>query len=139
MTEPSHRKPPPARPEPAEPGKPTPERELVGDPPAAPVEADVPEAEVEREGQSWTVRVTGRSGRADEGSTPLLLLGFWRGEAGSERPDLEAWVVARALKDLSSAALDGALSTATEPPDPDLRKPFFPGTNQTRRRGSMGS
>lgn len=139
MSERSRRKPIPARP-PAEPGetKPTPARELSGrSAPSAP-EADVAEVSLEVDDETWTVRVLGRSARASGATPPLLLLGFWEGDAegGHAR---ERLVVGRALTDLSPAALREALSTAGGPRDPDRKKPFFEGAGQARQRRRRGS
>mgnify|MGYP007062904820 CR=1 FL=1 len=122
MTDPSHRKPPPAR-HPR--GRPTPVRELNGETPSLPAESDVAEAYVEAEGFRWTVRVLGQSGRASAGSAPLLLLGFWEDAGSADSPSLEAMVVARGLAGLSPEALEAALRSAVKPPDPDRKSVFF--------------
>ena len=129
MTDPSRRKPPPAR-HPR--GKPTPVRELIGETPLQPAESDVAEAFVEAEGIRWTVRVLGRSGRASGGSAPVLLLGFWEDGGSVDAPSFEAMVVARELGGLSAEALEAALGTAVKPRDPDRKKVFFQHVAQGR-------
>lgn len=113
--------------------KPTPVRDLTGEPPAASPEADVPEVTLEVDGDTWTVRVLGRSGGAAGTRPPLLLLGFWSG-GGEGDPSLEALVVGTSLASLSGAALKRALSGAEAPRDPGRKKPFFEGAGQARRR-----
>lgn len=129
-------KPIPARP-PAGAGakKPTPAREMGGEPPPAAPEADVAEVSLEVSDETtWTVRVLGRSGRSSATSPPLLLLGFWEGDAEGD-PGLESLVVGTALGELSHDALHHALESAGEPRDPDRKRPFFEGAGQARRRG----
>jgi hypothetical protein len=96
-------------------------------------ESGVPEACIEVAGRRWTVRVLGRSGRTSTGAAPLLLLGFWDGQDEDAEP-LEALVVARTLEGLSEEELESALLTASKPPDPDRKRPFFPDAGQIRRR-----
>lgn len=110
-----------------------PVRDLAGaTPTAAPDPAQVV---LEVEGAAWTVRVLGRAGRAPGMSAPLLLLGFWDGDADPRRPpSREALVVARALEDLSSGALEEALAAARPPRDPDKAPGFFQESGQGPRR-----
>lgn len=127
----------PARPErsPARPpgSKPMSVRELTGAPPSA--SPPPGQAVVEVEGKAWTVRALGRSGRASGASPPLLLLGFWgEGASAHEPPSLETLVVARALEDLSTEALEAALGSAAPPRDPEKAPAFFPESAQGRRR-----
>lgn len=119
-------------PEPAR-GKPTPVRELSGEPPPAAQEIEQPEASFEVDGDTWTARVLGRSGGTAGTAPPLLLLGFWKGEADGD-PSREALVVGSTLAALGPAALEEALETATAPPDRDRKKPFFEEAGQARRR-----
>ncbi|MGD2044983.1 MAG: hypothetical protein PVJ80_06080 [Gemmatimonadota bacterium] len=114
-------------------GKPTPVRELAGDPASQIPDADVAEASIEVEGEPWTVRVTGRSGGAAGTAPPLLLLGFWQGEPEGD-PSREVLVVGRSLPAISPVALREAFQRATEPPDRDRRKPFFSEASRSRRR-----
>ncbi len=54
--------------------------------PSAPPAPDAEEARLEVDGQTWTVRVLGRSGRGSRGEAPLLLLGFWEGDPDDAPP-----------------------------------------------------
>jgi hypothetical protein len=124
MTDSSQLEPQPAR------QKPTPAREIEGEALPPPIESDVAAAHVEVQGTRWTVRVLGRAGRASGASPPLLLLGFWEGDAAE--PSLEAMVVGRTLGDLSDSALEAALATAAKRRDPDRRVAFFPDAGSPR-------
>lgn len=132
MSDPDHPKPTPVRP-PKTRGKPTPVRELNGDPSPPPAEIDVAEVGLDVDDRSWTVRVLGRSGGGSGSTPPLLLLGFWTVGDG-ERPSREALVVGRSLTNLAQETLRTALSGASEPRDPERKPPFFAGTAQNRRR-----
>jgi len=109
-------------------------RDLAG---AAPAEApDLGQTVLEAEGSTWTVRVLGRAGRASGVSAPLLLLGFWEEGAVLDRPPArEALVVARALEDLPSGALEEALAASQPPRDLEKTPEFFQESGQGGRRG----
>jgi hypothetical protein len=97
------------------------------------IEPDVSEVALEVDGEAWRVRVLGRSGRSDGRSPALLVLGFWSPGEPDRRHVREATVVARALADLSDARLREAFDTATPPPAPEGRKPFFDAAGGGRR------
>lgn len=130
MSEHDHAKPRPVRPPGA---KPTPVRESRGESAAKVPSEDVEHLRLDAQEESWTVRVLGRSGRAARSSPALLLLGFWKGD-GEGDPVLEALAPGETLSDLSPEALRTALAAASEPRDPERRKPFFEDASQTRRR-----
>jgi len=115
-------------------GKPMPARAINGASTTPEVAAQVEEACIEIDGQSWTVRVLGRSGRASGASVPLVLLGFWEEGAADEGPSLEAMVVARSLDELAPQELASALAQASKPRDPTRPRPFFPEAGQSRGR-----
>ncbi len=123
------------RPDPAQEGKPTPVRaSMEGTEQAVPptVEPDVASVAIEVAGATWVVRVRGRSlvGR----TTPVLLLSFER-EGDADGIGLEGWVVGRALAEVPSAALEGAVRNASPPREPG-RRPFFDeGSRRERRDG----
>jgi hypothetical protein len=89
-------------------------------------EPDAEAVRLEVDGVRWTVRVLGRSGGSGAGVTPLLLLGFWKGEPRGERETdrpgphaREALVAARTLSGLSEGDLGDALSRSDPPRPPD--------------------
>ena len=119
--------PPPAR------AKPTPARDVNGGASPRAPQAEANQVELEVDGESWTVRVLGRSGRASRMSPSLLLLGFWR-DLSEGDPPLEALVSGTTLASLSPVQLEAALSAAERPADVARRKAFFAEASQPRRR-----
>ena len=121
----------------AEPGKPTPVRDLAApgvSPGAFPeVEPDIDEATVEVDGTSWTIRVQGRSGGSDAMKPPLLLLGFWKAQTVASPPDREALVVGRLLADLTEDDLEAALAESRDPAVVDRSRGFFTEISERRR------
>ena len=114
-----------AKPEPA-----PPRDEPFGEPPAE-------EVDVSWRGSTWTVRVLGRTGRAEARSAPLMLVGFWqRGLEAADGPPLESTVAGRRLADLPEEALQAALARAKPRPAAGQRRPFFEDADPTRRSGS---
>lgn len=113
--------------------KPTPVRDMAPvESTPAPTEPDLEEAEVSIEGDTWAVRVLGRSGGERASATPLLLLGFWRDRQEGDDPDREALIVGRTLADLTPAGLRNAFD-ASEPP---RKRPTPSQEERKKRRGS---
>ena len=119
--------PPPAR------AKPTPARDVNGGASPRAPQAESNRVVLEVDGESWTVRVLGRSGRASRMSPSLLLLGFWKDFYEGD-PLLEALVSGTTLASLSTAQLEAALSAAERPADAARKKAFFAQASQPRRR-----
>lgn len=121
--------------------KPTPVRDMAPvESTPAPTEPDLEEAEVSIEGETWTVRVLGRSGGERASATPLLLLGFWEDDPEADDPDREALIVGRTLASLTPAALRSAYR-ASEPPrerPTSSREERGKGGGDHRGRGSRG-
>ena len=114
-------------------GKPTPVRDVTATTPPPAVDPDIEEADVEADGKSWTVRVTGRSGASSGSPAPLLLLGFWASGSSEGPPEREVMTVGRLLADLTPAQLESALERSREPPEPDRPRRFFSRENERRR------
>lgn len=90
------------------------------------------EATLEADGDTWTVRVMGRSRTgAAYGPAPLLLLAFFR--EGADRPERECLTVGATLQDLSDEALRRALELGRPPADPGTRKEIFPEVGGRKR------
>ena len=90
------------------------------------------EATLEADGDTWTVRVIGRSRTgAAYGPASLLLLAFFR--EGADRPERECLTVGAALEDLSDEALRRALELGRPPADPGTHKEIFPEVGGRKR------
>jgi hypothetical protein len=131
MVDPARSKLPPARPPTP---KPASVRDLTAEAPPQQSPPAVQEAEVTVDGETWTVRVLGRSGRASGASPPLLLLGFWGMGDSEDSPTREVLVVGESLDDLTIEGLEVALSRAEKPRSPDRKVGFFQDVAQGRRR-----
>lgn len=115
-------------------GGPTPARALLEETEhegaAPPPEAE--EATLEAGGDSWRVRVVGRSRTgAATGASPLLLLFFYRG--GGEEPERESLVVGQTLAELGREELLAAFERGRRPPEPGAHKEIFPEVGGRRR------
>ncbi len=116
--------------------KPTPVREMAPvESTPAPTEPDLEEAEVSIEGETWAVRVLGRSGGERASATPLLLLGFWEEDPDAHAPDREALIVGRTLAGLTPAALRSAFDES----EPPRERPTSPREERGKGRGSHRS
>jgi len=116
--------------------KPAPARAADDDAKPASEPDDVEEVDLEVEGSTLTVRITGRSGGVGTKQAPLLMLGFWTDAREASPPDREALVVGGLLRELTDDQLLDAWGRSKPIPDPDRRPSFFPGTNEKRRGGS---
>ena len=98
----------------------------AGAAPTEPQPARDAQAEMEADGERWTVRVLGRSTSGPASARmPLLQLGFF-GPGDPSEPRREALVVARDLADMTELELLAAWQSARAPRHPGEPRPFFP-------------
>lgn len=84
------------------------------------------EAQLEVDGEHWTVRVLGRSVAGPVSAPlPFLLLGFFAADEPSTLRR-EALLVGRSLSDLTELEILAAWHSGRPPRPPGERPPFFP-------------
>ena len=83
--------------------------------PPSPTTPDAEQANLEVDGCSWVVRVTGRAIGAGVARVPMLLLGFWPEGAVETEPEKECLVVGGTLEALSECELERALARSRPP------------------------